>query len=227
MDFNEGAFIQIDKPLTWTSFQVVKKIRYLTKAKKVGHAGTLDPLASGLLIICTGKFTKKIDQYQAQDKTYTGTFKIGVRTASFDAETPEEDEHDISKITNQEVENVAKSFVGESQQIPPIYSALKVGGKRAYALARAGEEVVMKPRTVNINEFKITRIALPEVDFEISCTKGTYIRSIARDFGKKLGVGAYLSALRRTKIGEYSVSDAKSIEEFENFIHSLKDESNS
>lgn len=220
-DYKEGQVILIDKPLEWTSFQVVNKMRWLIrqafgiKKIKVGHAGTLDPLASGLLIICTGKFTKKIDTYQAQEKEYTGTFTLGATTPSYDLETEVDQTFDISQLTSEEIKAAIPQFLGEIQQQPPVFSALKRDGKRLYEFARNGEEVDIPFRTVTISEFKITKIDLPKVDFRVVCSKGTYIRSLANDFGKALDNGAHLSALRRTKIGEFSVENALSINTFE------------
>ncbi|MEX0998000.1 MAG: tRNA pseudouridine(55) synthase TruB [Flavobacteriaceae bacterium] len=222
--FQEGQILLIDKPLTWTSFQVVNKVRWLIKKQfnlkklKVGHAGTLDPLASGLLIICTGKFTKQIDTYQGQEKEYTGTFTLGATTPSFDLETEIDARFDISNLTEEKIQAATKQFIGEIQQQPPVFSALKKDGKRLYEFARSGEEVEVAFRTVHISAFEITRIALPEVDFRVQCSKGTYIRSLAHDFGKALGNGAHLSALRRTKIGAFSVENAMSVEGFENSL---------
>lgn len=221
IDFNEGRTITIDKPLTWTSFQVVKKLRYLTKAKKVGHAGTLDPLATGLLIICTGKHTKIIADYQGQEKEYTGVFKLGVTTPSYDLESEEENPKDISHLTQEQIQEATKAFIGDIQQTPPIFSAVKLKGERAYEKARRGEDVVIQPKTVSISTFELTKIDLPNVHFRVVCGKGTYIRSLARDFGEALGVGAYLTELRRTRIGDFSVDDAYSIERFEEMIKAL------
>ena len=220
-DFKEGKVFLIDKPLTWTSFNAVSKIKWLIKKKysvkkiKVGHAGTLDPLATGLLIICTGKFTKIIDEYQAQKKEYTGTFVLGATTPSYDMETEVNEKFAIDHITEELVRKTAETFIGDQDQLPPIFSALKKGGKRLYEMARAGEEVKVDPRRISIEEFEITRIQLPEVDFRVVVSKGTYIRSLAFDFGKRLNSGGYLSALRRTKIGEFDVDNAISPEEFE------------
>ncbi|MAB38762.1 MAG: tRNA pseudouridine(55) synthase TruB [Aequorivita sp.] len=220
-DYREGQVILIDKPLEWTSFQAVNKVRWLIRKSfgikkiKVGHAGTLDPLATGLLIICTGKFTKKIDTFQAQHKEYTGTFTFGATTPSYDLETEIDQTFDISKITSVKIHEATKQFIGEIQQQPPVFSALKKDGKRLYEFARSGEEVEIPFRTVTISEFEITKIALPKVDFRVVCSKGTYIRSLANDFGKALDNGAHLSALRRTRIGEFSVEDAVGIEAFE------------
>lgn len=220
-DFKDGQVLLIDKPLNWTSFQVVNKVRWLIKQRfglkkiKVGHAGTLDPLATGLLILCTGKFTKKIQTFQAQEKEYTGTFTLGATTPSYDLETEIDQQFDISEITSEEIKNATEQFTGEIQQQPPVFSALKKEGKRLYEYARAGEKVEIPTRTVHISEFEITRIELPEVDFRVACSKGTYIRSLAHDFGKALDNGAHLSALRRTKIGDFSVENATIIEAFE------------
>ena len=219
--YKEGQVLLIDKPLTWTSFQVVNKIRWLIKQKfgikkiKVGHAGTLDPLATGLLILCTGKFTKKIETYQAQVKEYTGTITLGGTTPSYDLESEIDQTFDFSNITSEEINNATQQFVGEIQQKPPIFSALKKDGKRLYEYARAGEEVEIPTRTIHISEFEITNIELPNVEFRVVCSKGTYIRSLAHDFGKALNNGAHLSALRRTKIGDFSVADAVGVLEFE------------
>ena len=220
-DYKEGQVILIDKPLEWTSFQAVNKVRWLIrkafgiKKIKVGHAGTLDPLATGLLIICTGKFTKKIDAFQAQEKEYTGTFTLGCTTPSYDLETEIDQTFDISEITSEKIHEATKQFIGEIQQQPPVFSALKKEGKRLYEFARSGEEVEIPFRTITISEFEITKIALPKVDFRVVCSKGTYIRSLANDFGKALNNGAHLSALRRTRIGEFSVEKAVGIEAFE------------
>ncbi len=222
--FQQGQILLIDKPLNWTSFQVVNKVRWLIKKQfklkkiKVGHAGTLDPLASGLLIICTGKFTKQIDTYQDQEKEYTGTFTLGATTPSFDLETEIDERFDISTLSEEKIKAATNQFVGEIQQQPPVFSALKKDGKRLYEFARSGEAVEVAFRTVHISAFEITRIALPEVDFRVQCSKGTYIRSLAQDFGKALNNGAHLSALRRTKIGEFSVDNTISVEAFEDLI---------
>ena len=220
-DFKEGRVFLIDKPLTWTSFNAVSKIKWLIKKRysikkiKVGHAGTLDPLATGLLIICTGKFTKRIEEFQAQVKEYTGTFVLGATTPSYDLETEVDNTFPIDHISEKDLNEVVESFIGEQDQLPPIYSALKKDGKRMYELARAGKEVEVSPRKVAILEFELTRIELPEVDFRVVVSKGTYIRSLAFDFGKRLKSGGYLSALRRTKIGDFNVNDAITPEVFE------------
>ena len=220
-DYQEGKVLLIDKPLNWTSFQVVNKIRWLIKQQfgikkiKVGHAGTLDPLATGLLILCTGKFTKKIETYQAQVKEYTGTITLGATTPSYDLESEIDQTFDVSDITPEEIQQATKQFIGEIQQQPPIFSALKKDGKRLYEYAREGEKVEIPTRAICISEFEITTIDMPNLEFRVVCSKGTYIRSLAHDFGKALNNGAHLSALRRTKIGGFSVEDAVGIEEFE------------
>ena len=225
-DFLNGEVLLINKPSGWTSFDVVNKIRYMLKYHmgikkiKVGHAGTLDPLATGLLIICTGLFTKKINEFQQLDKEYSGTFLIGATTPSHDSETEVDHTYPIDFITRELLQQTVQKFTGTINQIPPVYSAVKVKGTRAYRLARKNEEIRMTPRTVTINEFELTRINLPEVDVRVSCSKGTYIRSLARDFGEALGCGAYLSALCRTKIGNYKLSDALEIDELEKIITS-------
>jgi len=210
----EGQVILIDKPLHWTSFDVVKKLKYALKIKKIGHAGTLDPLATGLLILCTGKKTKSIEGYQAQLKEYTGTITLGATTPSFDLETTPEHLKSYEHITLKQCIDATNHFKGKINQIPPAYSAIKKDGKRAYELARAGKEVKLKSREVEIYKFEITRFALPEIDFIIRCSKGTYIRTIANDFGHKLAVGGYLSALRRTKIGDFDVAKASDLNDF-------------
>ena len=208
-----GKVILVDKPLQWTSFDVVKKLKFALKVKKIGHAGTLDPLATGLLILCTGKKTKEIESYQAQEKEYTGTFTIGATTASYDLESEPENAVDYSHITEADLTHAANSLTGTLEQVPPLFSAVKIDGKRAYVHARKGEEVTLKSRKVEISTFELSHIHLPQVSFKIVCSKGTYIRSIARDFGELLGVGAYLSELRRTRIGDFKVEDASTIEE--------------
>lgn len=209
-DFAAGEVLLVDKPIGWTSFDVVNKIRYSLKPAKikVGHAGTLDPLATGLLIICTGKLTKKIDQYQAEEKEYTGTLTLGATTPSYDLETEVVPAGDFSIVKVEEIQAAAASFVGEIAQYPPAHSAIKQGGERVYEKARRGEEVILKPRPVTISVFEITEINLPEVHFRVRCSKGTYIRSLAHDVGQKLGCGAYLSSLRRTGSGSFRVEDA-------------------
>ncbi|HEA29052.1 MAG TPA: tRNA pseudouridine(55) synthase TruB [Leeuwenhoekiella sp.] len=220
-DFKEGQVLLFDKPLEWTSFQVVKKVRWLIKKTygikkiKVGHAGTLDPLATGLLIICTGKFTKRIAEFMGQEKEYTGTITLGATTPSYDLETEIDATFPLDGITEEQIKAATPQFTGAIKQRPPVFSALKKEGKRLYKFARAGEEVDIPKRDVAIREFEITRINLPEVDFRVVCSKGTYIRSLAYDFGKALGNGAHLSALRRTKIGAYNVKNGLNMEEFQ------------
>ena len=269
-DFRAGEVIVIDKPLTWTSFQVVNKIKYIIKNwernslkvgseesevvtlnsqpqtsdfglrtsdsklkttnnpipnpkskilnLKIGHAGTLDPLATGVLIICTGKQTKNIEQYQAQEKEYTGTFYIGATTPCYDLEQPIDKHYPTEHITNELIYETTKQFIGKIQQTPPLFSAIKIDGKRAYDIARAGQTAEIKSREITMHEFEITRIALPQVDFRVVCSQGTYIRSLVRDFAEALDSGGHLIALRRTRIGQYSVTNALTIEAFE---HSL------
>jgi len=209
----EGRVLLINKPLRWTSFDVVNKLRYKLKIKKIGHAGTLDPLATGLLIICTGKFTKRIEEFMGLEKEYTGKFVLGQTTPSYDLETEVSEPKDISHLTSEMILDAAKPLTGIIQQLPPAHSAIRIGGKRAYEFARKGQEIELKTREVEVREFEITSIQLPVVSFRISCSKGTYIRSIARDFGQNLGVGAYLSELCRTRIGEFRVEGAKTIED--------------
>jgi tRNA pseudouridine55 synthase len=224
-DFLNGQFLLIDKPLEWTSFDAVKKIRYLIKKKfklrkiKVGHAGTLDPLATGLLIICTGKFTKKIAELTLEDKTYTGTIQLGATTPSYDLETQPENFKSTDHLSSEAVQRAAEEMTGNSLQVPPAFSAKWVDGKRAYESAREGREVELKANPVKIHQFSVNCEHLPEVQFEIKCSKGTYIRSIAHDLGDKLEVGGYLSSLRRTHIGRFSVEDAMEINTFENKLH--------
>ncbi len=206
--FAEGRVLLIDKPLYWTSFDAVRKVRNLVKTKKVGHAGTLDPLASGLLIICTGKFTKKINEYMSREKEYTGTFTLGAVTPTFDLESEPEQHKSLEQLTSQKIHEATRNFIGTIQQIPPIHSAIKVDGKRVYELARSGKDIKLEPRTVIIREFEITSIDLPVISFRVTCGTGTYIRSLAQDFGQFLGCGAYLSKLVRTRIGEFRLEDA-------------------
>ena len=221
-DYQNGQILLIDKPLNWSSFQAVNKIKYalinkvgLPKKFKIGHAGTLDPLASGLLIICTGKFTKTISELQGQAKEYKGTFFIGATTPSYDLETEIDNNFPISHIDESLIHETVKQFLGEIDQKPPIYSAIKKDGVRLYEHARAGEVIEIASRKTTIHEFEITRIALPEIDFRVVCSKGTYIRSLAFDFGKALNSGAHLTALRRTKIGDYHVENAVDVIQFE------------
>ena len=219
-DFAEGEVLLIDKPLNWTSFDVVNFLRsfirklYNLKKLKVGHAGTLDPLATGLLIICTGKLTKTIDEYQGMDKTYVGSMKMGCSTPSYDGETETDAHFDISHLTYEDLIEATNLFKGEIDQIPPIYSAIKIAGKRAFIHARKNEDVVLKSRTVTIHQFDLSHIELPNINFSVKCSKGTYIRSLVHDFGKSLNNGAYLTNLRRTEIGKYKVSNAYSLSEF-------------
>lgn len=212
--FQAGKVLLIDKPLHWTSFDVVRKIRNTIRIKKVGHAGTLDPLATGLLIICTGKYTKKINEYMAREKEYTGTFTLGATTPTYDLESEPENFHSIDSITDDLINSTILKFIGEISQVPPAHSAIKVDGKRVYELARKGKEVKLEPRKITIREFEIIKIELPEVYFRVVCSTGTYIRSLANDFGRELGCGAYLSSLRRTRIGEFNVSTADTVDSF-------------
>jgi tRNA pseudouridine55 synthase len=210
--FEQGQMLLINKPPEWTSFDVVQKLRNIIRVKKIGHAGTLDPLATGLLIICTGKFTKKINEYMAQEKEYTGTFTLGATTPTYDLESEPENFKPFDDITEEEIKAATLKFTGEIQQIPPAHSAIKVGGKRVYELARQGKEVILEPRKVTIREFEIVKIGLPIIHFRVVCTTGTYIRSLAKDFGEALDCGAYLSSLCRTRIGEFLVTNAQTIE---------------
>ena len=214
IDFKEGEIILADKPAGWTSFKVIRKIRNVIEVKKVGHAGTLDPMATGLLIVATGKKTKSIDEYQALTKTYTGTITLGKTSPSMDTETEIIFEKPFDHIIEEEIYKVRDEFLGVIKQIPPMYSAIKYHGKSLYHLARKGMVVERLERKITIYDFQITSINLPNIDFEISCSKGTYIRVIANDFGEKLGCGGLLSSLRRTKIGDYSVEEALTIEGF-------------
>lgn len=211
----EGRVLLVNKPLQWTSFDVVNKLRYKLKMKKIGHAGTLDPLATGLLIICTGKFTKRIEEFHAQEKEYTGEFVIGQTTPSHDLETEVSQAVDCSQLRDEQIFAAAKKLTGTLQQIPPLHSAIKVDGKRAYKFARKGKEIELKPREVTVSVFEITKIQIPVIGFRIICSKGTYIRSLVRDFGIDLRVGAYLSSLCRTRIGDFKLADAKTLEEIE------------
>jgi tRNA pseudouridine55 synthase len=216
--FEEGQLLLINKPFRWTSFDAVNKIRNLLRVKKVGHAGTLDPLATGLLIICTGKFTKKLNEYQAQEKEYTGTFTLGATTATYDLESAPGNFMPFEHITEEDIRSVAKNFTGEIMQIPPAHSAIKVEGKRVYELARQGKQVKLEPRKIIIKEFEIIKIEGPLVYFRVLCSTGTYIRSLASDFGAALGCGAYLSSLCRTRIGNYLLQDAMTPGDFEQKI---------
>jgi tRNA pseudouridine55 synthase len=223
-DFVQGELLLINKPYRWTSFDIVGKVRNAFKPLKlkVGHAGTLDPLATGLLIVCTGKLTKQIDTFQAEEKEYTGTITLGATTPSYDMETAPDQQFDISHLTEQQLREACLQFTGDIQQLPPPHSAVKVNGERLYEKARRGEEVELRPRSVTIREFELTRIELPEVDFRAVCSKGTYIRSLAHDFGKALNNGAYLSRLRRTRSGNFKVEDAWEVMELVNIIRELK-----
>jgi len=219
-DFLEGQVLLINKPLGWTSFQAVNSLKWNIRKKfelkkiKIGHAGTLDPLATGLLLICTGKFTKTINELQGQEKEYTGTITLGGTTPSFDLETEINENFPIDHITDEMIYTTTAQFIGDIEQVPPVFSALKKDGKRLYEYAREGKEVEIKKRAVTITEFEITQIELPKVHFRVVCSKGTYIRSLANDFGKALRSGAHLSSLKRTKIGDYNVNKAMTPEEF-------------
>jgi tRNA pseudouridine55 synthase len=212
--FEEGRVLLIDKPLHWTSFDVVKKIRNTIQIKKVGHAGTLDPLAAGLLIVCTGKFTKKINEYMSQEKEYTGTITLGAVTPTYDLESEPVNYKSLDAITEEMIQRTTQQFTGKILQTPPIHSAIKQNGKRVYLLARQGKEVIMEPRKITIHEFEIISIEMPVITFKVVCTTGTYIRSLANDFGEALGCGGYLSKLRRRRIGNFKVEDAMSVEAF-------------
>lgn len=214
-EYLNGKVLLIDKPLEWTSFDAVKKVRILTKVSKVGHAGTLDPLATGLLIICTGKFTKKINEYMAQEKEYTGTFTLGAVTPTYDLESDPENQQPFEHITLDQLQAATLPFTGEIMQVPPAHSAIKKDGVPVYKMARKGIEVKLEPRKLTIYTFEITAYEPPLVHFRVVCSTGTYIRSLANDFGAHLGCGAYLSSLRRTKIGSFSVDDALTITQFE------------
>lgn len=219
--FLEGQVLLFDKPMRWTSFDVVKKVRGLTNVSKVGHAGTLDPLATGLLIVCTGKFTKKVNEYMGMEKEYTGTFTLGATTPTFDLESEPANCKEVSHLTDEQIHAATKEFIGDILQIPPQYSAIKKDGKRLYLSARKGIEVKVDPRSVTVKEFKITTIELPVVHFKVVCTTGTYIRSLANDFGAVLQTGAYMSSLCRTRIGELKLEDALSLTEFEEQVKLL------
>lgn len=228
INFHEGSVLLIDKPLLWTSFDVVNKIRSLIKYNlninkiKIGHAGTLDPLATGLLVICTGKYTQKILELQSFNKEYTGTFFLGATTPSYDLETRVQETSEVLNVTDSDIKSAAEFFIGEQQQIPPVFSAKKIHGERAYEFARKGEDVDLKPVNIKIPEFEITKIRLPKVDFRVICSKGTYIRALARDFGNKLNCGAYLSSLRRTQIGHFHVDNSINLKQFEDLLMQQK-----
>lgn len=218
-DFETGELILVNKPLKWTSFDVVNRIRIVIKQSlgikkiKVGHAGTLDPLADGLLILCTGRYTKKIEEYQAQEKEYTGTFRLGATTPSYDLEHEVDEEYPFSHITSERIMEVVKEMTGEINQVPPVFSAIKINGRRAYKFARKNKELELEARPITISEFEITGIEMPDVHFRVVCSKGTYIRALARDFGEALDSGAHLIALRRTRIGRFKLTDASNLED--------------
>jgi tRNA pseudouridine55 synthase len=216
--YTEGRVLLIDKPLHWTSFDVVRKLRSLLQIKKIGHAGTLDPLATGLLIVCTGKFTKKINEFMAAEKEYTGTITLGAVTPTYDLESEPQQQKDFSFVTEEMILNATKNFVGQIEQYPPIYSAIKKDGVALYELARKGVDVKLEPRKITITNFEITDINLPVVGFKVNCSTGTYIRSLANDFGQAIGCGAYLSSLCRTKIGSSSIESALKMEDFEKYL---------
>lgn len=218
----EGKVLLFDKPLEWTSFDVIRKIRNITRITKVGHAGTLDPLATGLLIVCTGKYTKKINEYMGMEKEYTGTFTLGAVTPTYDLESEPQDRKDIAHLTPEMIHAATQTFTGTIMQVPPIHSAIKQEGKPVYLAARKGVDVKLEPRPVTISQFRIEKMELPVVYFRVVCSTGTYIRSLANDFGAALGVGGYMSSLRRTRIGSFSVEDALSLEAFEKEIRSLQ-----
>lgn len=218
-DFETGEVILVNKPLKWTSFDVVNRIRIVIKQSlgikkiKVGHAGTLDPLADGLLILCTGRYTKKIEEYQAQEKEYTGTFRLGATTPSYDLEHEVDEEFPFSHITSERIMEVVKEMTGDINQVPPVFSAIKINGRRAYKFARKNKELELEARPITISEFEITGIEMPDVHFRVVCSKGTYIRALARDFGEALDSGAHLIALRRTRIGRFKLTDASNLED--------------
>jgi len=224
--FEEGRVLLINKPLYWTSFDAVRKIRNLVKIKKVGHAGTLDPLATGLLIVCTGKFTKRINEFMAQEKEYTGTITLGAITPTYDLESEPIEFKTIDHLTEEDLHNATKQFTGDILQTPPIHSAIKKEGKRVYELARRGEDVKLDPRPVTISEFSLEKIEWPIVNFKVVCSTGTYIRSLANDFGAALGVGGYLSSLCRTRIGSFSLTDAMTMEQFQEEVMAMKSRAN-
>ncbi len=217
-DFAAGEMLLVDKPLEWTSFDVVKKMRGLVKVKKVGHAGTLDPLATGLLVLCTGKMTKQIERFQGMEKAYEGTLVLGKTTPSIDLETDFDSDHPTEHVTLPQLEEARQKFIGLISQIPPQHSAIKVDGRRVYKSARQGKKVEIKPREVHMKAFDFTETTLPEIRFSVVCSKGTYIRSLVRDLGQELGVGAYLKELRRTRIGHLNVSDAHTISEWSTLL---------
>lgn len=220
--FAEGKVLLLDKPLEWTSYDVIRKLRKIINLKKIGHAGTLDPLATGLLIVCTGKFTKKINEYMSQEKEYTGTITLGAVTPTYDRESEPVEIKSVDGITEEKIKEKTKEFTGEILQTPPIHSAIKQNGKPVYLLARKGADVILEPRKITIKEFEITKVEIPVISFKVVCSTGTYIRSLANDFGLSLGCGGYLSELRRTRIGNFKVEDAMTIEEFEQSFSSKK-----
>lgn len=218
----DGKVLLFDKPLGWTSFDVIRKLRNITRITKIGHAGTLDPLATGLLIVCTGKYTKKINEYMGMEKEYTGTFTLGAVTPTYDLESEPTDRKEYSHLTEEQIHSATGAFTGEIMQVPPIHSAIKQDGKPVYLAARKGVEVQLEPRPVNISQFVIEKIDMPVVYFRVVCSTGTYIRSLANDYGAALGVGAYMSSLRRTRIGRFLVEEAQSLESFEEEIRNLR-----
>jgi len=222
--FADGRLLLIDKPLRWTSFDAVRRVRDLTGVKKVGHAGTLDPLATGLLIICTGRFTRNINEYMAQEKEYTGSITLGATTVTYDLESQPGNQQSIEHVTEEMIHSATIPFTGDIMQVPPAHSAIKVDGKRVYELARQGKEVKLEPRKLTVYSFDVTSIVLPNVYFKVVCSTGTYIRSLAHDFGNALGCGGYLSSLRRTRIGEFKVDDAMSIEQFTHSLIQVKND---
>ncbi|HEY0680583.1 MAG TPA: tRNA pseudouridine(55) synthase TruB [Chitinophagaceae bacterium] len=224
--FEQGQVLLIDKPLRWTSFDVVRKVRNLIRIKKVGHAGTLDPLATGLLILCTGKFTKRINEYMAQEKEYTGTFTLGAVTPTYDLESEPQEHKGYEHLDENAIHEATLQFIGDIKQLPPAHSAIKVEGKRLYELARKGQEVKLEPRNVSISIFEVTSIKLPVVNFRVVCSTGTYIRSLAFDFGNALQCGAYLSSLRRTRIGSFGVDEAMDMERAEKWIREQLEDQN-
>jgi tRNA pseudouridine55 synthase len=221
MPYLEGKVLLLDKPIGWTSFDLVKKVRNLTRVIKVGHAGTLDPLATGLMIVCTGKFTKSIDAYMGMQKEYTGTMVLGATTPTYDLESEPENFKSTEALTSDTIQKATMPFIGEIFQMPPQHSAIKKDGRRLYESARLGIEVKVDPRKVTIESFEITKIDLPQVEFKVVCSTGTYIRSLVKDFGEVLQVGAYMSALRRTRIGDFKIEDARLWQDIEAEVHAL------
>ncbi len=216
--YEEGRVLLINKPLHWTSFDIVRRLRSILRIKKIGHAGTLDPLATGMLIVCTGKFTKKINEYMAQEKEYTGSFTLGAVTPTYDLETEPEQPKEYAFVTNEMLQATAAAFTGDIEQLPPMHSAIKKDGVALYELARQGKQIQLEPRKVTIKAFELTQVELPVVRFKVTCTTGTYIRSLAHDFGAALGCGAYLSSLCRSRIGEFTLDKALSPEAFEEML---------